>query len=139
MVTARLMVSRKKATVPYLLRRILRGRWIGHQVAVEILNEKNLWQEMAHILAQRLMVLRMRSQEMVGVDSYPMVRTLLTELADYPEAYRRQINALSFIQRRTNLSRSRVMSILAELRKGGYITVHRGVLEKITRTLPAHF
>ncbi len=74
-----------------------------------------------------------------GVDSYPMVRTLLTELADYPEEYRRQINALSFIQRRTNLSRSRVMSILAELRKGGYITVHRGVLEKITRTLPAHF
>ncbi|MBK3267120.1 cytoplasmic protein [Klebsiella pneumoniae] len=117
----------------------LRGGWIGHQVAVEILNEKNLWQEMAHILAQRLMVLRMRSQEMVGVDSYPMVRTLLTELADYPEEYRRQINALSFIQRRTNLSRSRVMSILAELRKGGYITVHRGVLEKITRTLPAHF
>ena len=99
----------------------LRGGWIGHQVAVEILNEKNLW------------------QEMVGVDSYPMVRTLLTELADYPEEYRRQINALSFIQRRTNLSRSRVMSILAELRKGGYITVHRGVLEKITRTLPAHF
>lgn len=95
-------------------------------MAVEILNEKNLWQEMAHILAQRLMVLRMRSQEMVGVDSYPMVRTLLTELADYPEEYRRQINALSFIQRRTNLSRSRVMSILAELRKGGYITVHRG-------------
>ncbi|WP_419761793.1 helix-turn-helix domain-containing protein [Algibacter miyuki] len=46
-----------------------------------------------------------------------MVRTLLTELADYPEEYRRQINALSFIQRRTNLSRSRVMSILAELRK----------------------
>lgn len=35
-------------------------------MAVEILNEKNLWQEMAHILAQRLMVLRMRSQEMVG-------------------------------------------------------------------------
>ncbi|PQQ61214.1 hypothetical protein C6H70_21800, partial [Klebsiella pneumoniae] len=56
-----------------------------------------------------------------------MVRTLLTELADYPEAYRRQINVLSFIQRRTNLSRSRIMSILSELRKGGYITVHRGV------------
>ncbi|HBR2909205.1 TPA: helix-turn-helix domain-containing protein [Klebsiella pneumoniae] len=116
----------------------LRGRWIGHQAAVEILNAQNLWQG-PHVLAQRLMVLSMRSQEMMGVDSYLMVRTLLTELADYPEEYRRQINALSFIQRRTNLSRSRVMSILAELRKGGYITVHRGVLEKITRTLPAHF
>lgn len=60
------------------------------------------------------------------MDSYPMVRTLLTELADYPEAYRRQINVLSFIQRRTNLSRSRVMSILAELRKGGYYGPSRG-------------
>lgn len=97
-----------------------------------------MWQEMAHILARKLMVLRMRSQEDGGVDSYPMVRTLLTELADYPEEYRRQINALSFIQRRTNLSRSRVMSILAELRKGG-CPVHRGVLEKITRTLPPTF
>ena len=74
----------------------LRGRWIGHQAAVEILNAQNLWQEMAHVLAQRLMVLSMRSQEMMGVDSYLMVRTLLTELADYPEAYRRQINVLSF-------------------------------------------
>ncbi|KFJ74796.1 hypothetical protein DR88_3224 [Klebsiella pneumoniae] len=79
----------------------LRGRWIGHQAAVEILNAQNLWQEMAHVLAQRLMVLSMRSQEMMGVDSYLMVRTLLTELADYPEEYRRQINALSFIQRHT--------------------------------------
>ena len=117
----------------------LRGRWIGHQAAVEILNAQNLWQEMAHVLAQRLMVLSMRSQEMMGVDSYLMVRTLLTELADCPEEYRRQINALSFIQRRTNLSRSRVMSILAELRKGGYITVHRGVLRTIAHPLPAHF
>lgn len=117
----------------------LRGRWIGHRAAVEILNAQNLWQEMAHVLAQRLMVLSMRSQEMMGVDSYLMVRTLLTELADYPEAYRRQINVLSFIQRRTNLSRSRIMSILSELRKGGYITVHRGVLRTIAHPLPAHF
>ncbi|MBR7326238.1 cytoplasmic protein, partial [Klebsiella pneumoniae] len=33
----------------------LSGRWIAHQAAVNILNEKNLWQEMAHILTQRLM------------------------------------------------------------------------------------
>ena len=76
---------------------------------------------------------------MVGVDSYLMVRTLLMELADYPEAYRQQINVLSFIQRRTNLSRSRIMSILSELRKGDYILIHRGVLKTITHPLPAHF
>ncbi|MEY7845334.1 helix-turn-helix domain-containing protein [Klebsiella africana] len=117
----------------------LQGRWIAHQAAAEILSKQNLWQEMAHILAQRLMVLSMRSQEMVGVDSYLMVRTLLMELADYPEAYRQQINVLSFIQRRTNLSRSRIMSILSELRKGDYILIHRGVLKTIAHPLPAHF
>ena len=117
----------------------LRGRWIGHQVAVEILNEKNLWQEMAHILTQRLMVLSMRERELLGVDSYQMVRILLMELAVYSETYRRQINVLRFIQRRTNLSRSRIMSILSELRKGGYIIIHRGVLMTIAQPLPTNF
>ncbi|MDT1879042.1 cytoplasmic protein, partial [Acinetobacter baumannii] len=55
----------------------LSGRWIAHQAAVNILNEKNLWQEMAHILTQRLMVLSMRERELLGVDSYQMVRILL--------------------------------------------------------------
>ncbi|HCI6673228.1 TPA: helix-turn-helix domain-containing protein [Klebsiella quasipneumoniae] len=117
----------------------LSGRWIAHQAAVNILNEKNLWQEMAHILTQRLMVLSMREQELLGVDSYQMVRILLMELAVYSETYRRQINVLRFIQRRTNLSRSRIMSILSELRKGGYIIVHRGVLMTIAQPLPANF
>jgi len=85
------------------------------------------------------MVLSMREQELMGVDSYLMVRTLLMELAGYPEAYRRKINVLNFILRRTNLSRSRIMSILSELRKGDYITIHRGVLRTIAHPLPAHF
>lgn len=117
----------------------LSGRWIAHQAAVNILNEKNLWQEMAHILTQRLMVLSMREQELLGVDSYQMVRILLMELAVYSETYRRQINVLRFIQRRTNLSRSRITSILSELRKGGYIIIHRGVLMTIAQPLPANF
>lgn len=117
----------------------LSGRWIAHQAAVNILNEKNLWQEMAHILTQRLMVLSMRERELLGVDSYQMVRILLMELAVYSETYRRQINILRFIQRRTNLSRSRIMSILSELRKGGYIIIHRGVLMTIAQPLPANF
>ena len=117
----------------------LSGRWIAHQAAVNILNEKNLWQEMAHILTQRMMVLSMSEQELLGVDSYQMVRILLMELAVYSETYRRQINVLRFIQRRTNLSRSRIMSILSELRKGGYIIIHRGVLMTIAQPLPANF
>ncbi len=68
----------------------LRGRWISHQAAVDILNEQNLWRHVTHILAQRLMVLSMREQELIGVDSYLMVRTLLMELADYPENYRKK-------------------------------------------------
>lgn len=65
MVTASLTVFRKNTTALFA-ETDLRGRWIGHQAAVEILNAQNLWQEMAHVLAQRLMVLSMRSQEMMG-------------------------------------------------------------------------
>jgi hypothetical protein len=47
-----------------------------------------------------------------------MIRTLILELGSYPEEYREQINVLNFIQRRTNLSRSGILYVLSELRKG---------------------
>ncbi len=109
-------------------------------MAVEILNEKNLWQEMAHIPgAATDGVEDAFAGDGGGGFLSDVVRTLLTELADYPEEYRRQINALSFIQRRTNLSRSRVMSILG---RAAQRWLHYGpsrVLRTIAHPLPAHF
>ncbi|HEY2454423.1 MAG TPA: helix-turn-helix domain-containing protein [Scandinavium sp.] len=45
----------------------------------------------------------------------------------------------SFILRRTRLSRSYVFRIIADLKKGGYITVIRGRLYSINRILPEKY
>lgn len=80
-----------------------------------------------------------REKEFIGVESFIMIRTLILELGSYPDEYREQINVLNFIQRRTNLSRSRILFILSELRKGDYISVNRGVLMGINKRIPTDF
>ncbi len=106
---------------------------------VEIMDEQNLWHDIARILAHRLLVMAIREKEFIGVESFIMIRTLILELGSYPEEYREQINVLNFIQRRTNLSRSGILYVLSELRKGDYISVHRGVLKGINKRIPIDF
>lgn len=103
------------------------------------MDEQNLWHDIARILANRLMIMSIREKELVGVDSFLMVRMLLRELGSYSYEYRQQINVLSFIQRRTKISRSRILSILAELRKGEYISMEKGILVSINKKIPIHF
>lgn len=106
---------------------------------VKIIDEQNLWHDIARILAHRLLLLAIREKEFIGVESFIMIRTLILELGYYPEEYREQINVLNFIQRRTNLSRSGILYVLSELRKGEYISVHRGVLKGINKRIPIDF
>ncbi|POP41355.1 cytoplasmic protein [Superficieibacter electus] len=95
---------------------------------IKVADEQGLWHDIARILVQRLMAMSAREEEMIGVDSYLKVRTLLIEVWAYPENYRKQINILNFVQRRTNLSKSRIMKILSELKKGSYINIDSGKL-----------
>lgn len=59
--------------------------------------------------------------------------------------YRRTVNAqenegiANFIIRRTNLSRSYVFRVLAELKEGEYITIKKGKLTSINKKLPSDF
>lgn len=59
--------------------------------------------------------------------------------------YRRTVNTqekegiANFIIRRTNLSRSYVFRILAELKEGEYITIKKGKLISINKKLPSNF
>lgn len=95
---------------------------------VEKCDEFNLWHDIARILAQRMMVMSAHDSELVGNDAYSKIRSLLMELWLYPEDIRLQIKVSSFIQRRTRISRSRIMDVLAELKKGNYIEIKSGVL-----------
>ncbi|MGL4724029.1 MAG: helix-turn-helix domain-containing protein [Scandinavium sp.] len=45
----------------------------------------------------------------------------------------------AFIMRRTTLSRTHVFRVLADLKEGGYITVERGKLVSINKTLPEDY
>ncbi|MFV0264870.1 MAG: helix-turn-helix domain-containing protein [Kluyvera sp.] len=112
-----------------------RGRAVALVDFIRIADECDLWHDIARFLAYRLMVMYARDRELVGVDSYLKVRALLIELWAYPEDYRKGINVLSFIQRRTGISRSRTLKILSELKKGSYINIDNGRLVSI-RKLP---
>ncbi|HCN8310447.1 TPA: helix-turn-helix domain-containing protein [Escherichia coli] len=101
-------------------------------------DELVLWHDVAKILAQRLMVMSARETELVGKDAYSKIRALLLELSRYPDNIREQINIAAFISHRTKMSKSRIMSILSELRTGEYITTNKGVLTSITK-LPTSF
>lgn len=115
-----------------------RGRAVLLDDFVRIVEECDLWHDVARILAYRLMVMCVRDRELVGVDSYLKVRALLIELWAYPEEYRESINVLNFVQRRTGISRSRTLKLLSELKKGGYINIVNGRLKSIWK-LPAAY
>lgn len=105
-----------------------RGRAVSLPDFIKVADECDLWHDVARILAYRLMVMSVRDRELVGVDSYLKVRSLLIELWAYASEYRQSINVLNFIQRRTGISRSRTMKLLSELKKGGYINIDGGRL-----------
>lgn len=104
------------------------GRAVSLPNFIKVADECDLWHDVARILAYRLMVMNVRDRELVGVDSYLKVRSLLIELWAYASEYRQSINVLNFIQRRTGISRSRTMKLLSELKKGGYISIDGGRL-----------
>lgn len=105
---------------------------------VQKMDELNMWHSVAKVLAHRLMVLSSREGENIGGTAYTRVRTMLMELWLYPEEARSSINIEQFIRQRTQLSRSIVMKIIADLRKGGYIEVVSGRLVNMKR-LPASY
>ncbi|WET42309.1 helix-turn-helix domain-containing protein [Citrobacter enshiensis] len=117
-------------------------RCTGYKVPLEKFVEQcdtyNLWHDVARILAQRLMTMSAMEEELVGLNAYGSIRAVLIELWLYPEDIRSQLNIAAFIQKRTNLSRSRIMAVLSALKEGGYITIKTGKLVDLNK-LPKAF
>ena len=109
------------------------GRAVSLADFLRVTEECHLWHDVARILAYRLLVMNVRDRELVGVDSYQKVRSLLIEIWAYSAEYRQSIHVLNFIQRRTGLSRSRTLKLLSELKKGGYINIDNGRLLEIKK------
>jgi CRP-like cAMP-binding protein len=103
-----------------------------------IIQEKALW----GLISNHLMFMYNRLYNTVmpkgAPTAYEMIRQQLMLLMNEDESYRREITAERYIRDKTQLSRSGVMRILADLKTGGFIEMEDGRLIKINK-LPARY
>jgi len=97
---------------------------------IEIINSNGLWHDVAVVLSYYINILIYRDQQLVGSDTYTIIRHKLIELMTYSESFRMKSknSAFRYIQQRTSISRSNIFRILSELNKGGYIKIENGQL-----------
>ncbi|GJL41830.1 TPA: helix-turn-helix domain-containing protein [Enterobacter chengduensis] len=104
----------------------------------DIIQEKALW----GLLSQQLMFVYSRLYNNVmpqgAPTAYEMIRQQLFTLMEEDEGYRLSVTAERYIREKTQLSRSGVMRILADLKTGGFIEIEEGRLIKINK-LPARY
>ncbi|EKY3223242.1 helix-turn-helix domain-containing protein [Cronobacter dublinensis] len=97
----------------------------------KIIEEQMLWEELSHVISFYYHVLLWKNYHFFAADSYMLVRKSLITLGELPPETRLKINASQYITSTTNLSKSYVMKVIQELRKGGYIEIQRGRLFSI--------
>lgn len=104
----------------------------------EIIKEKALW----GLLSKQLMFVYSRLYNNVmpqgAPTAYEMIRQQLVKLMEEEESYRLGVTAERYIREKTQLSRSGVMRILADLKTGGFIEMEDGRLIRINK-LPAKY
>jgi CRP-like cAMP-binding protein len=72
--------------------------------------------------------------------SYQTIKPMLFRYLYRSQTHKHEREGLAaFIIRRTNLSRTHVFRVLADLKEGGYITVEKGKLVSINKTLPEEY
>ncbi|MDW5502142.1 helix-turn-helix domain-containing protein [Pseudomonas lundensis] len=105
---------------------------------LEVITRKNLWQHIVHIQAYLIQMLGTRDVLLSGNSTYEIICNHLLMLMSEKEAFRLSTTVPRYIQQRTQLSRSSIMKILSELRKGNYITIDKGILHTINN-LPKNY
>lgn len=98
---------------------------------LEKLNEYGMWRELSHLLMFISGQYLGRDVRTATSSSYEKIRAAMIDLDNEPEAIRKKTTAAGYIQERTHLSRSHIMKIIAELKRGGYIVTRRGILLSI--------
>ncbi|WP_312978983.1 helix-turn-helix domain-containing protein [Atlantibacter sp.] len=104
---------------------------LPQEQVLQHIEEKGLWE----ILARHMMVqtnkLYLYSNQLTAPTSYELVRKQLIELINEPESLRNSLSAERYIRDKVHLSRTCVMKILSDLKKGGYIVIEVGRLREI--------
>ena len=103
-----------------------------------IVEEKGLWDAVSHHLMYMYNRLYNTVMPKGAPTAYEMIRQQLILLMNEDESYRRGVSAERYIRDKTQLSRSGVMRILADLKTGGFIEMKEGRLLNIIK-LPARY
>lgn len=104
---------------------------ISLEVVQHTIQEQNLWEILSkHMIyiSRRLLI---SGQQLTAPTAFEIVCTQLTELMNEDISIRNEITAERYIRDKTELSRSRIMHILSELKKAGHIEIQKGLLEQI--------
>lgn len=103
-------------------------------------NDPQRIQELTTILVYMTIFTIDLHNERRQLTSYQTIRPMLFRYLYRQNAHKGENEGLAlFIIRRTNLSRTHVFRVLAELKAGGYITMERGKLISIDRPLPEDY
>lgn len=103
-----------------------------------IITEKALWGLVSKHLMFVSHQLYSRVMPQGAPTAYDMIRQQLILLMNEDENYRSSVTVEHYIREKTQLSRSGIMRILADLKSGGYVEMEGGRLVKIIK-LPARY
>lgn len=101
------------------------------------IDHHNLWRSLLEVLSYSTWLLYQHMEVMKMDNLYDVVKHYLNKIEQDPELMRRE-NICHYITSRTGYSRSGVMTIIRELKKGAYIDVEKGKLLWV-KTLPLKF
>lgn len=104
--------------------------------AIDLIAEHKLAREALNYHAYIADVQSKGGNLLINKTTYDVVCTLLLEIADLPDNQRSKTSVAQYILERSNMGRSGLMRILADLRKGEYVDIQKGKLVSILRKLP---
>lgn len=110
-----------------------RGYHLPASTTLQLLDKYQLWRDAFYWMTWQNRALEARDQQLIGTSSYAQIRATLLTMAKWDDALRARLGVMTYIQRRTLISRSVIAEVLAALRQGDYIRMEKGKLVCINR------
>lgn len=107
--------------------------------AIDLIAEHGLVREVIACTTRFTDYRNYHSDLMINRTAYDIICGLLLEIERLPQEVRSKSSVVNFILERSNLARSGVMKILADLRTGDYIDIQNGKLITINKRFPDEY
>lgn len=112
---------------------------LDYNTFISIVRENDLWLDLLAITSHITSFLIHRDINLVNQDRFHVVMHFLNELYSLPQEKNETFTTTNYIVRRSGLSRSGVMAVLSELKKGKYIRIENGKLVYMSDNIPNAF